>query len=319
MRATVDRPWTLPLLIWPVVPSFRRARNEYAATLDTLLDAVASVSGASLLVESTKIATFAVLLRVTGRQVRMLHLVRDSRGVMHSWNKRVERRDGSGVAAAVPGVPAGDSMVRYGALDGSLRYWIYNGLAQLVALTPPTRMPYRRLRYEDFIADPAGARAAILEFAGMPVPEDVAADGEVRLGVCHTVDGNPSRTSSGVVQIRLDDEWRRAMPRRSRAIVTALTAPLLAWYGYAVRRTDGSDRGVSGAGRAAGAAGAAGAGREQVPAARGAGRRARPAGRTVRTVRAVRAAHGGSPQDAHQDGGTGQPAAVGEHGKREAS
>ena len=92
LRATVDRPWTLPLLIWPVLPSFRRARNEYAATLDTLLDAIASVSGASLLVESTKIATFAVLLRVTGRQVKMLHLVRDSRGVMYSWGKLVAAR-----------------------------------------------------------------------------------------------------------------------------------------------------------------------------------------------------------------------------------
>jgi len=57
-------------------------------------------------------------------------------------------------------------------------------------------------------------------------------EGEVRLGVCHTVDGNPSRTQSGAVKVRLDDEWRRAMGRRSRAIVTALTAPMLGWYGY---------------------------------------------------------------------------------------
>jgi UDP-N-acetylglucosamine transferase subunit ALG13 len=232
LRATVDRPWTLPLLIWPVVPSFRRARNEYAATLDTLLDAIASVSGASLLVESTKIATFAVLLRVTGAQVKMLHLVRDSRGVMYSWGKLVQRGDGSGVVAAVPGVGAGDTMARYGAVSGSARYWMYNGLAQLVSRMPPTRMPYRRLRYEDFIADPVAARAAILDFAGVDSPLELASEGEVRLGVCHTVDGNPSRTQSGAVKVRLDDEWRRAMGRRSRAIVTALTAPMLGWYGY---------------------------------------------------------------------------------------
>ena len=232
LRATVDRPWTLPLLVWPVVPSFRRARNEYAATLDTLLDAIASVSGASLLVESTKIATFAVLLRVTGRQVKMLHLVRDSRGVMYSWGKLVQRGDGSGVMAAVPGVAAGDTMARYGAVSGSVRYWVYNGLAQLVGRMPPTRMPYRRLRYEDFIADPVAARAAILDFAGFDSPLELASDGEVRLGVCHTVDGNPSRTQSGTVKVRLDDEWRRSMPSRSRALVTALTAPMLGWYGY---------------------------------------------------------------------------------------
>jgi UDP-N-acetylglucosamine transferase subunit ALG13 len=246
LRATVDRPWTLPLLIWPVVPSFRRARNEYAATLDTLLDAIASVSGASLLVESTKIATFAVLLRVTGAQVKMLHLVRDSRGVMYSWGKLVQRGDGSGVVAAVPGVAAGDTMARYGAVSGSARYWIYNGLAQLVGRMPPTRMPYRRLRYEDFIADPVAARAAILDFAGLDAPLELASEGEVRLGVCHTVDGNPSRTRSGTVKVRLDDEWRHAMGRRSRAVVTALTAPMLGWYGYLssgnrARRTAGGE------------------------------------------------------------------------------
>jgi UDP-N-acetylglucosamine transferase subunit ALG13 len=232
LRALVDRPWTLPLLIWPVIPSFHRARNEYAATLDTLLDGIASVSGASLLVESTKIATFAVLLRVTGRQVKMLHLVRDSRGVMYSWGKRVQRSDGSGVVAAVPGVAAGDTMARYGSVSGSLRYWIYNGLAQLVGRTPPTRMPYRRLRYEDFIADPIAARAAILDFAGVDAPLELASNGEVRLGVCHTVDGNPSRTQSGTVKVRLDDEWRRSMSPGSRALVTLLTAPMLGWYGY---------------------------------------------------------------------------------------
>jgi hypothetical protein len=93
-------------------------------------------------------------------------------------------------------------------------------------------MPYRRLRYEDFIADPVAARAAILDFAGVDSPLELASEGEVRLGVCHTVDGNPSRTQSGAVKVRLDDEWRRAMGRRSRAIVTALTAPMLGWYGY---------------------------------------------------------------------------------------
>jgi UDP-N-acetylglucosamine transferase subunit ALG13 len=238
LRARVDRPWTLPMLVWPVLPSFRRARNEYAATLDTLLDAIASVSEARLVVESTKIATFAVLLRVTGRQVNVLHMVRDSRGVMHSWNKIVERGDSSGTGEVfdVPGAKAGETMVRYGAVSGSLRYVVYNLMAESLGKLPGARMPIRRQRYEDFVADPAATRASILRFAGLEAPAEVAAGtGQVSLLTCHTVDGNPSRQTASSVTVRLDDGWRTAMPQRARRVVTAVTGPLLRRYGYPLR------------------------------------------------------------------------------------
>jgi len=53
--------------------------------------------------------------------------------------------------------------------------------------------------------------------------------------VQHTVAGNPVRMRSGPLKLRVDDAWRAAMPAADRRLVTLLTFPLLARYGYAGR------------------------------------------------------------------------------------
>jgi hypothetical protein len=58
----------------------------------------------------------------------------------------------------------------------------------------------------------------------------------VTLAPTHSVKGNPDRFRTGPIEIRLDDEWRRAMRPRDRRVVTALTWPLLLRYGYAAGR-----------------------------------------------------------------------------------
>jgi hypothetical protein len=44
--------------------------------------------------------------------------------------------------------------------------------------------------------------------------------------------GNPVRFRDGPVTLRLDDQWRREMSWRDRAVVNALTGPLRLGYGY---------------------------------------------------------------------------------------
>jgi hypothetical protein len=48
----------------------------------------------------------------------------------------------------------------------------------------------------------------------------------------HMMAGNPVRFTSGFVPIRADTEWREGMGRCHFYVVTALTLPLLARYGY---------------------------------------------------------------------------------------
>jgi sulfotransferase family protein len=173
-------------------------------------------------VDSSKIATFALLLRgIDGLDVRTVHLVRDPRGVVHSWRKAVHRPDG--------GEP--DVMIRYGVVPAAARYVAYNGMAHgLRALGR-----YRFLRYEDLLRAPRDTVVRILAFAGVAAPGESLAylrDGEVDLEPNHTVDGNPMRMASGPVELRRDDGWRTGLSPRDRRITMAVTAPLAIPYGY---------------------------------------------------------------------------------------
>ena len=55
----------------------------------------------------------------------------------------------------------------------------------------------------------------------------------------HSVSGNPNRFGTGEVELRADEEWRRAMRTVDRGLVTALTWPLLLRYRYPLRAPRG--------------------------------------------------------------------------------
>ena len=78
---------------------FATAIDRYVEHLDRLYRGIAEVSGAALIVESSKDANFASLLsRVPGLQTRIVHLVRDPRAVAYSWTR--SRRHASPIAGS---------------------------------------------------------------------------------------------------------------------------------------------------------------------------------------------------------------------------
>jgi len=224
LRSTLDRPWMLPVLLAPALwPPAQGPLNEYAELLQRLYGAIGKISGARTIVDSSKIATYALLLRHAGIRLRVLHLVRDSRGVIFSWQKHVARSD----AVSRP-----DNMLRYGVLTGSVRYVFYNGLVHLLGAIG---LPYRRVRYEDMVDDPlSGLRDAAAHAHARVDPAHVGElrGHETKLGIDHTVDGNTMRFQLGTVTLRRDEAWKVQLPRGARAAVTAVTLPLLARYGY---------------------------------------------------------------------------------------
>ena len=225
LRFTLDRPWMVPAIAtqW-TWPGLRADVDRYTQILDALYRGIFAVTRAQVLVDSTKIPSHAYLLRkLPGIDLRVLHLVRDSRGVAYSWRKRVEKK-----------VTAGDPqyLPQYGPFGSSIRWLAYN--AQTAALGR-LGVPYRRLRYEDLLRDPRGWAERILRFAGMPeAVEDLpfTAPDEIRFGSNHTVDGNPMRFSTGPTRLRIDEEWRRKLPPTDRWVVTLGTLPGLLRYGY---------------------------------------------------------------------------------------
>jgi UDP-N-acetylglucosamine transferase subunit ALG13 len=223
LRRRLDRPWSVPqLLASRVSPALDRDVAAYRGILAKLYGAIAEVTGARVIVDSSKIATFALLLRgIDDLDLRTVHLVRDPRGVVHSWRKAVGRDDGAGR----------DAMVRYGIVPAAARYVVYNGLAHgLRALGP-----YRFVRYEDLLGAPRATVARVLAFAGVPTPGETLGfvrDREVDLESNHTVDGNPMRMSRGPVVLRRDDGWRTGLSPLDRRLTMAITAPLALPYGY---------------------------------------------------------------------------------------
>ena len=225
LQRSVDRNRYIPAMWAPRrFGSYRRRLEEYAAVLGRLYRAAADCSGAAVIVDSTKHASTAFLLRrVPGVRLRVVHLVRDSRAVAYSWSKTV----------AKPETTQGeDYMARLGAGRVGIRWLVYNLLFHALALAG---VPSLFMRYEDLVSTPRDQVARALALVGhRPGPMlDRILDGEAaQLSVSHTVAGNPMRFAHGRVAVRRDDEWRARLAPGPRRGVVALTWPLQVRYGY---------------------------------------------------------------------------------------
>ncbi len=228
LRAFADRHRNIPQMIGPARAGFRRAARSYGAVTQRLYEGVRRVSGAEVIVDSTKNASTAFLLRkIEGVDLRVVHLVRDSRGVAYSWTKRIEK----------PGVAGGGAyMDRYDPTRMAARWLAYNGLFHLL---PSLRCPSIRMRYEDLIREPSGQIERIVRLSGSPSkpPFPFLHGHQVDLRSSHTIAGNPIRFGHDTMVLRLDEAWRTELPMRSRMIVSSVTLPLLAAYGYLRRDT----------------------------------------------------------------------------------
>ena len=232
LRASVDRSRFVPLLsVTPLRRRFLAELDDYVAYYLRTYAAIAEVSRSEVVIDSSKHASLAYCLRSqAGLDLRVVHVIRDSRAVAYSWSKIVPR----------PETLTETHIVTYSAATAAIRWNVQNGALQLLSqLGTPTL----RIRYEDLVREPAAKLREIAVFAGLSDDAGLGflhADGpgnwRADLGVAHTASGNPMRFTTGPVPIRRDDKWRTAMLAGQRRTVTTLTFPLLQRYGYLGRR-----------------------------------------------------------------------------------
>jgi hypothetical protein len=195
--------------------------EELPAVLGRLYAAIAENARARVIVDSSKLPPYGEVLRhVPGIDISYVHLVRDPRATAHSWSraKPLPERDG--------GV-----MQRQGPAKSAALWTLWNAAAEGLWRGEVDR--YLRVRYEDVIADPRPALARMLALVGEPADDlPFVSDHEVQLRPAHGVAGNPSRFTTGVVALRADAGWRDAMRTRDRALVAAISSPLLLRHGY---------------------------------------------------------------------------------------
>jgi hypothetical protein len=222
LREAVERTRHIPRLAsGRMTPADRALLDEYADWYARVYSAAAAVSGASVLVDSSKHASLAYCLRFSPSiDLRVAHMVRDSRGVAYSWTKRVTRPEADGDAEMTRYTPGRSAM-------------LWNAHNAAFGVLRRCGVPVRRVRYEDLLADPVATLADLADFAGLPSPSaDFIRDGVAELGTCHSAAGNPMRFKVGPVPLRHDDAWRSSLPRGQRRLVGLLTTPLRQVYGY---------------------------------------------------------------------------------------
>jgi hypothetical protein len=186
-----------------------------------LYEAIGSVTGSKVIVDSSKEPAHGYAMSlVPGVDFRVLHLIRDPRAAAYSWLKKKPQPDSEEI----------EHMVRFSPTKSSALWDSWNASAEALWRRTPDR--YLRLRYEDFVADPRKSLQHIMGLLDVTAELPLAGEREVMLGVSHTVSGNPNRFETGAVELRPDREWMQRMSPRDRALVTALTFPLLRRYGY---------------------------------------------------------------------------------------
>ncbi len=225
LQRLATRQRNLPGMLGPrrrASPALTELRTAYAR----IYAAVAEVTGARVIVDASKgPALGQALAGAPDIDLRMLNVVRDPRAVAWSWRRQVERPHAAGTDLMWQ-IPPSRAAVQWSGLQ-----------LEMTAIRRLGGVPSARLRYEDFTADPVGTLVSATAELGVPLSRDdlpAVVEGRVELGSSHGLSGNPSRFQVGALALRRDDRWISEMDVGSRAVVTALTLPLLPVYGYPV-------------------------------------------------------------------------------------
>ena len=199
--------------------------NEYLNTLDKLYCSVALSTNCEVIVDSSKSPMYLALLRLLpSLDVYTLHVVRDPRAVTYSWLNPKPSND--------PYAPALMGIMQTWT---SIQVWnIWNILIEYFGRKGTGN--YLFLRYEDFVAQPSLHLDKIQEFLGLKGKSNPLNDsGTISVNKTHTISGNPVRFETGAIKILEDRRWRDEMKNKDKAMVTALSFPLMLRYRYTLR------------------------------------------------------------------------------------
>jgi hypothetical protein len=184
--------------------------------------AVAEVSGASVVVDSSKYPLHGLFLStVPDIDLVAMLLVRDPRAVAYSWTRHKLRAEVHWKAQEMP---------RHGVTRSALAWNLSNWLTERLR---GRGVELRDQRYEDLVAEPLPTVAAISSLA-LGHAADVT-DALFDAGpedARHTIAGNPVKLQSGRIELRTDDAWETAMSRRHQTVVRVLCARQMHRFGY---------------------------------------------------------------------------------------
>jgi len=208
---------------------WKRGRVDlaYPRALGEFYRAVVDRTDASVVVDCTKNPSDALAASLApGVDLHLLHVVRDPRAAAYSGMQ--EKSHGSDAS--------GHAMKQFSASRNTFHWDVRNLLIERRVKPTLGADRYRRVRYEDLMANPREAFGEIVDWVGLDHGSmPFTADATLRMVRSHTVMGNPNRHSDGVTTLRLDTRWADKLGRRDRVMATALASPLMLRYGYPLR------------------------------------------------------------------------------------
>lgn len=220
LKGRVDRASRVPAIAVGQPRSLEREVNEYVERYERLYQAAQELAGGVLVDSSKQVSLAWCLSRSDAIDLRVVHCVRDSRGVVSSWSRDITRPEAVSAEHEL--------MPKYSPAAISALWMLHN--LEIEALG--RRVPLVRIRYEDFVREPEAATRKILSLAGVEAPTDHIHGRSVHLSQAHSCSGNPMRFKQGEIALVPDERWRRELSPARRRAVNTLTAPLLRRYGY---------------------------------------------------------------------------------------
>lgn len=195
----------------------------YTLHTKRLFSAMQACSGRQMIVDSSKLPGRAMAVaQIPGIDMRVIHLVRDGRGVAWSLLKGYERDAKSGLQKEIKPKSVFRTAVRWSMVNLAVEY--------LSRKLGPERV--MRVRYEDFASDPVTVMQKIGAFLELDLSRIGTSlrNGEA-MGPGHQVAGNRLRMNASIA-LNKDEAWRTRMPAGQQVSFRRLGGWMLRRYGY---------------------------------------------------------------------------------------
>jgi hypothetical protein len=203
--------------------------TRYAETYALALQAVADVTGAEVVIDSSKSPLDALLLERAGVDLQPVNLVRDPRSVAASWSRRKRLDDGDDA-----------ELRRFSPWTSSVLWSLWNALAVLVGRR--SRRSRVVVRFESFLDHPAEEVERLARAFGLDAGDVRLEDRHVHLTPNHLVAGNGDRFKTGDVLIDPVDRIRLERPIDS-LLSSIASFPMTLRFRYRAYRHDGPAEG----------------------------------------------------------------------------
>lgn len=202
--------------------------TEYTRQTTELYRAIREVTGRTMIVDSSAIPMRALSLSMMRDiDLRVIHIIRDARGVAWSLKKGLQADPKAGIGVSETPRPVWRS---------SLTWIAYNLLASWVCRQlPASRVHF--CRYEDLSTNSEPVLRKFGEFLQCDfedIIQQIKSGGALKVGCSFA--GNRMRMK-GEVRLRLDTDWTQMLSPKEKQTVLRMCGWLMRQYGYQLQAT----------------------------------------------------------------------------------